>query len=260
MAFSKEPKIVFWDLETLPNLNEVLKVYAGISNYPGLSLRASITSIICFGFKVLGKGSAHVLCAWDYPEWSRDVNNDKLLVSDAYKILYDADVIVTHNGKRFDFKFFQTRLIKWGLPPLPKILHIDTCQEAKKNLFLFNNRLNTVSDFLLEDKKHEHEGWEMWVKVHARQKKAMDEMARYCKKDVILLEKVFEKIKPLISSLPNRNLLSGTHRNVCPICESTRLQSRGRLVTKTRIYRRYQCSDCGSWSRTDSNDRLPRAI
>ena len=37
--------------------------------------------------------------------------------------------------------------------------------------------------------------------------------------------------------------------SVCVNCGSLNLQKRGSARTKTMEYQRYQCSDCGAWSR-----------
>lgn len=195
------PRIILWDLETLPNLPQVLKVFPSLSNYPGLTIKASINTIICCGWKVYGEKKTHCINAWDFYRWTRDVNDDYSIVKAAYTILRGADVLVTHNGKRFDNKFLETRLAFHGLPPLPKeIIHIDTCQELKRSLLLFNNRLNTGAEFLTDSLKKEHEGWALWEKVSNRNPKAMRDMTSYCKQDVRVLEKVFKSLIPRIRS------------------------------------------------------------
>jgi hypothetical protein len=252
------PRIIVYDLETLPNLPEALKQWTNLSNYPGQTLKASISSIICAGYKVLGEKQVHCINAWDFPSWKKDVNDDRAVCEALFEILKDADCVVTHNGKRFDWKFFQTRLMYHGIGPLPKIHHVDTCAEAKKNLLVFNNRLNTLSQFFTDQKKMDHEGWELWVKVHARDKKAMSTMEKYCKQDVVALEAVFKKLRPLIKSLPNQNLFNPLKAKCCPNCGSSRLNSRGWMYAATKTYRRYQCQDCAAWSRTDAKDEAPR--
>lgn len=253
-----DPHIIVWDLETLPNLPEALKAWPNLSNFPGQTLRASITSIICAGWKVLGSEETNCICAWDYPGWTDNVNDDEEVCKAIYAVLRDADCVVTHNGKKFDWKFLQTRLRFHGLPPLPTIHHVDTCSEAKKHLFVLNNRLNTIARFLTEKEKLDHEGWDLWVKVHGRDLQAMQKMREYCVQDVIVLEEVFRSLKPLIKTLPNANLFEPAKVNVCPNCGSTRLLSNGRRYTTTKIYKRYICGDCNRWSHTDIKDQVPR--
>ena len=228
------PKIVLWDIEIIPNLKEALKMWTSLSAYPGLTLRASITSICCVGWKILGEDKVHCINAWNFPEWLVDVNDDRRVCEAAYEILKDADCFVTHNGARFDLKFLQTRLRYHKLPPLPRIHHVDTCRESKKNLFVLNNRLNTVAKFLTDEEKMENEGWELWIRTHGRDVEAQDIMSRYCQQDVVTLEAVFHELRPLITSLPNANLFNPMKANSCPNCGSTRLQSYGKRYTSTR--------------------------
>ena len=252
------PRIIAYDLETLPNLPEALKQWTQLSSYPGQTLKASISTIICAGWKVLGSKQVQCINAWDFPEWKKDVNDDKKVCQAIYDVLKDADCVLTHNGKRFDWKFLQTRLMFHGLQHLPKIHHVDTCAEAKKNMMVFNNRLNTLARFLTDDEKMDHEGWDLWVKVHARDPKAMKTMEKYCKQDVLVLEKVFNKLRPVIGSLPNQNLFNPLKAKACPGCGSSRLVGRGKSYTLTRTYHRYVCKDCRHWCRTDASDEAPR--
>jgi hypothetical protein len=72
-------------------------------------------------------------------------------------------------------------------------------------------------------------------------------MEKYNKQDVLLLEKVYDRLLPWIKSHPNHNLFSG---HGCPNCGSGRLQKRGFTYTTTGTFQRFQCTDCGSWSKS----------
>lgn len=237
-----------------------MKIFPGLGNYPGLTLKATVNTIICFGYKVFGSDEKDVICAWDFPSWKKSVNSDKELIKKAFDILDKADAVVTHNGKKFDWKFLQTRLLVHDLKPLHKIPHIDTRQEASKNLFMFNNKLQTLGIHLVNDKKLDHEGWDLWVKVRQRDKDAMKVMKEYCMKDVLLLEKIFKELRPFMNNIPNYNLFTEGQTRCCPSCGSTRLTSNGYRATKTMSYKRIKCLDCGSSSRLDVSERLPRSI
>ena len=250
MKDKKAPKIVLFDLETLPDLQKVMEVFPSLSNYPGLTLKASINSIICFGYKVLPAiGSTKsqkpkVISAWDNAGlWSRDTNDDSWLCEKIIEILGDADCVITHNGKRFDWKFLQTRLVKHKLPPLPKITHIDTCELAKRNLMTFNNRLNTLGSFLSQGQKMGHEGWELWNKVSKRDIKAQNVMAKYCAQDVALLEKVYTKLLPFAPIVAPA--IYTEKDSDCPKCGHS-LQNNGYRVNKQGKYLRYYCISCSS--------------
>lgn len=260
MGLDNKPRIILFDLETLPNLGEALKVWPQLSNYPGLTLRATITSVICAGWKVYQDKKTHCINAWDFNRWNRDKNDDYSVVTEIHKVLQDADAVVTHNGKKFDWKFLQTRFLKYKLSPLDKIPHIDTRELASRNLFSFNNRLGYLGEQFVNDKKLDHEGWELWVKVHKRDPKAMKTMTKYCKQDVILLEKMFEILKPFATSIPNHNLWNSDENPIklCPNCGSDKVRLLGWRHTKTQSYRRLQCFECKSFSRLDLKGNNPR--
>lgn len=254
-----EPRVVLFDLETLPNPREAIKVWPSLSNYPGLTLKAQVSTIICFGWKVLGK-SEPVRCinAWDFPSWKKDVNDDRALVEEAREVLDGADAVVTHNGKKFDWKFFQTRLAKHGLTPLdPKLPHYDTKQISSRHLYLSSNSLGNIGEYLLADRKMDHEGWSLWVKVFERDAKAMKTMSNYCKQDVLLLEKAYLKLRPYIRTV-NHNLFNPFKEKVCPSCGSSRIQKHGKRRTQTKVYQRYHCPDCGATCSSDVRDELLR--
>lgn len=254
-----DPRIILFDLEILPDLASVLKHWCQLEYTKSGTLKASVTSIICAGWKVFGRDEpVNCVSAWDFPEWERDVNDDRLVCAQIANVLRNADCVITHNGKRFDWKYLQTRLLKHKLDPLPKIHHVDTCVEMKRELFIFNNKLQTASEFFSVRKKLDHEGWGLWCKVHARDKKATEQMTAYCKQDVVALEDVFREIRPIVKGLPNHNLFSPYKEKVCPKCGGTRLHSEGKRYTHTRVYNRYVCKDCRSWFRTDLGDELPR--
>jgi len=245
----KEPRILFFDIESLTDTREVLKVFPSLSDYPGRTLKAQLNSVICFGYKWLGS-PVKVLNAWDYKErWRRDVNDDFAIVREAMEQLWRADVVVTFNGKKFDWKFLSTRAMKHGFGPLPKVMHVDLCQESKKHLFLYNNRLGNVAEFLTGESKLKHSGWDLWVDVHAKKASAMRKMSAYCAKDVELLVPIFKRMRPWLR-LPNYNMYtSPKSKPVCPNCGSTRLKRHGLRVADSKIYTRYQCKDCLTCSR-----------
>ena len=261
-----KPKIIIFDLETLPNLPEVLKVWCQLSNYPGLTMKATITSIICAGWKQYGHKKTHCINAWDFKgRWKRNVNDDYSVCKKIYDVLKNADAVVTHNGKRFDWKFLQTRLLYHGLPTLSKIHHIDTCMVARANLFAFNNRLGTLGKLLANDDKLENGGWDLWVQVHGKKKSAMKLMTKYCKQDVNLLEKIFKRLIPLINNMPNRNLFRSQKKikentRVCPNCGESKLHFNGWRHTQTQSYQRLRCDSCGSYCRTDVQGNKPRTF
>lgn len=249
-------KILVLDIESAPDLDKVLEIFPSLSDYPGKTLRATINTMICFGYKWHGEmDKAKCLNVWDYSE---DINDDKKLCKMASELIHEADAVVTHNGKKFDWKFIQTRLLKHGLPPIPKIPHIDTCQVARSNLIAYNNRLNTIGELTGSGQKLSHEGWDLWVKTVRGNKTARKKMSDYCKQDVDLLDEIFKKLLPLTTGLPNANLFSEFEKDQCPKCESTRMKRHGNRYTATAVWQRWLCLACGGTHSTPKDTAIHR--
>lgn len=208
---------------------------------------------------MFGSPRTNIIKAWDYPEWKKDVNNDKKVCVLLSEVLNGADAIVTHNGRGFDYKHFQTRCLLHGLPPLPKIAHIDTKVLAKSNISLVSNSLKNACEVLTDEEKMPNDGWDLWVRSHGGEKKALETMAKYCKQDVVALEALFRVLRPF-AKIPNHNLFTVGAENCCPNCGGTRLSGNGYRYTQTSAYKRLRCLDCGTSSRTDCKDRHPRTL
>lgn len=242
-----KPKILIFDIETLPIMREMLKNYPRFSDYPGLTMKASVTSIICVGHKWLDDKQTNCISAWDFKgRWKKNVSDDLAVCKAAHKVLSQADVVITHNGKRFDWKHLQTRFMANGLRPLHEIPHIDTVLLARRNLLVFNNKLGTLGKFLVNDDKRDNGGWELWEKVFYRDPEACKEMVAYCKQDVNLLEKIFKKLLPFVKNMPNHNLFRRDGLEVCPNCGSYDLVKNGTQIMKNGWRQKHLCNGCGS--------------
>lgn len=237
------PKILFWDLETSHNIVAAFQ----LRNQDWISPENIIAErfIISGAWKWYGQSTVHAASLLDYP----DVHSDELLVQHLRATLMQADVIVAHNGDKFDLKYVKTRMLKHGLPPMPPILSIDTLKVAREH-FMFNaNRLDYLGEFLgLGRKKSTKPG--LWLRALQRDPVAIREMVAYNKQDVVLLEKVFLKLVPYMSNQITRQLFGVTDTH-CPriTCGSANLRKEGLHRAATQIYQRYSCNSCGGWFR-----------
>ncbi len=258
-----KPKIVFWDLETLPSRREVYKNIPSFGAWPGRGFKGEIQRIMSFGFKILGDDKAQCINAWDIdPEW-KDREDDRALCHIIYNTLCDADEIVTHNGKSFDLKVLNTRLLYYGHPPLPKIHHVDTKITAKKLSFYSNSLANVAKYVEVEDKMTFNNKWKMWYDMafHQETQQDRDIMSEYCKQDVEVLEQIYLELQPYHgNSSINRNHWVDAKNPVCPSCGSKNLGKNGIRRTQTTVFQRYLCGDCGTTSRTDKKDLNPKVL
>lgn len=231
-------------------MKKVRKIFFSIGDWPGRGMKASINSVICFGYKWLGDKRTKCLSSWDYKEWKKDINNDIPLLKDAIKIIKQADVVVFHYGNGFDWPFLETRLEFAGLPCLPKIIKVDTKHLLKKNYFLYSNALGAAGKELVNMDKLDHGGAELWEKVSDRHKPSQIKMVKYCKRDVEVLEKIFLKARKHVTTLPNHNIFRRDGVDVCPQCGSYHLVKDGIKTRKNHIAQNWMCKDCGAYSTT----------
>lgn len=244
---TNEPKIVFWDLETLHDPKQVMKAenLFQIGNWPGRTLSPDLGSIICFGYKILGQKKADCVSAWDFENWKEDVNDDSAVCMMAYEILKDADVLVTHNGKKYDMPYLNNRLMKNGFPPLHKITHVDT-KVVSKRIKPYSASLNALAKQFNLEQKMENGGAGLWDKVRERNLKGQKTMTDYCKQDVEVLEQLYLKLRPLLKNSETANFSIRKQGKSCNTCGSHDIISHGQYMRKTGIRQRYICKNCGS--------------
>ncbi|HEX7129113.1 MAG TPA: hypothetical protein VF217_03475, partial [Rhodanobacteraceae bacterium] len=124
---------------------------------------------------------------------------------------------------------------------------VDLLKTARSRFRLASNKLDFVAQQLGLGKKVEHKGHELWLGCMNGDAESWRVMERYNKQDVILLERVYDRLLPWIKGHPNHSTHSGDL--VCPYCGGTHYQRRGEAVTAAGRYWRYQCKDCGGWFR-----------
>ena len=109
------------------------------------------------------------------------------------------DIIVHFNGRNFDIKFLNTRLIKNGLPILPEMKQLDIYQIAKSKLRLRSKRLVALKEFLEIDTEESGHLWEYWQMAANGISAGFDYVVEHCKKDVDRLAQVSRRMKPYIN-------------------------------------------------------------
>ena len=200
-----------------------------------------------FAWKWFGEPTTHCLALPDMPGYEKNKESDRELVQELWKVFDEADILVAHNGKAFDFKqsnaFFVQNDIK---PPSPYVV-IDTKTEAKRYFKFPSNSLDDLGQYLGVGRKERTGGMDLWWDCMDGKPDAWRRMKRYNKQDVVLLEKVYEKIMPWMNTHPNLNVYEDRIK-CCKICLGSRLQSRGSQIRRNGRVIRYVCQDCGAWN------------
>jgi hypothetical protein len=128
---------------------------------------------------------------WDQSK-EPNMRDDKKLLKRLWKLLDEADIVITQNGKSFDEKKANARFIINGLPPPKPFKHIDTKQLAKKRFCFTSNKLEYLAEALgvpfKKLKLKEFPGMELWTECLKRNKRAWAEMKLYNIADVLPLK------------------------------------------------------------------------
>jgi len=225
-------KLLILDIETRPAVAYVWRTFKENIGYeqvldPG--------GMICFAAKWAGSSETEF-----YSEWTHSRGE---MLRQAHRLLSEAEAIVTYNGDKFDLPKLQGEFLAEGLPPTPPLTSIDVLKTVRKLGFLMN-RLAFIGPLLKVGEKVKHEGFDLWAKVVAGDEKARTKMRKYNIQDVVLLEKLYLKLRPFIRNHPHM----GREKRECGACGSNNVQSRGFRRTKTFRISRIQCQSCGSWS------------
>lgn len=185
------------------------------------------------------------------------MQDDTRLLVDLADLLRSADIVVAHNGDKFDIPVINGRLVQLGLKPLGPIKTIDTLTLARKSFKIAYKNLDYLGEILGLGRKLKT-GFELWKRAYHGDPKALKAMSKYNVQDVLLLEKVFDAMKPYVKGLTRLVEADYDGEYACPTCGSHDLTRRGFHRTNAGTYQRYVCNDCGRYSkdRTAIKQRL----
>ena len=182
----------------------------------------------------------------------------KFMLQKIHDLISEADAVCHYNGTRFDIPVLNKEFLLHHLAPPAPYKQIDLLKVVRKEFRFASNKLDHIAQRLGLGKKTAHEGYQLWVKCMNKDPVAWKTMEKYNKQDVVLLEKVYERLLPWIGrNHPNHSAFTGLR--CCPTCGGNRLQRRGFSYTTTGQYQRYQCTGCGSWSK-ETKAKKERAV
>lgn len=239
-------KILIYDIETAPSLGYVWGKYQ--QDVLGFERDWYILS---FAYKWYGEKKTKAFALPDFKTYKKEPENDKELCKKLWELLDEADVVIAHNGDRFDIRKSNARFIQHGMLPPSSYQSIDTLKVARKYFKFDSNRLNDLGEYLEVGQKADVGSFNTWKKCMVGDKTAWKKMVDYNKQDVDLLERIYIKLRPWMTNHPNTNLYQGT-MDCCPACGSEALQRRGYSYTRAGKFQRYQCVACGAWSKGEN--------
>lgn len=172
----------------------------------------------------------------------------KQFLISARDLLHDADIVVAHNGKRFDDKMMNRFFIKNNVELPSPFFSIDTLQVARAKFKFPGNSLNDLAEYLELGLKESISYKDLEDDFMSKNPKAetIALMKKYNNMDVELLEKLYYKLRPAIANHPNMARLMNVH-DACPQCGNTDEELIGRekyRPTKMGLFMQYKCKVC----------------
>jgi uncharacterized protein YprB with RNaseH-like and TPR domain len=164
------------------------------------------------------------------------------------EIANTSDEMIAHNGDKFDLAWLRTRCLFHRIPMFPTYKTIDTLKVSRSKFRFNSNRLDYIAQFLGMGKKIKTE-FSMWKDIFInKDKKAMEKMIKYCKMDVVLLEKVYKELSVHIEPKTHYGVLFGQDRGSCPECGSDDLHVSKYRTTTTGLKKiQYICNTCNKY-------------
>lgn len=246
-------RILVLDIETKPIIAAIWALWSKGGSVAGLDMVERDWSILSWGAKWLGENRIF----YEDQRAAEDIDDDRELLIKLGELLNKADIVVAHNGKRFDVKKINARMIANGLPPVRPYKTVDTLIIAKAIFAFSSNKLEYLADLLnvtYKKLKHaQYPGFSLWKAVMQGDLAAWREMRVYNEHDVLALEEVYLKLRAWDQQHPNVAVASDSTEPQCPICGGTHLEHRGFAYTNAGKYQRVRCVGCGAWSRLKTN-------
>lgn len=140
------------------------------------------------------------------PEWKNGRRgDDKELVKQVCQLIREHDVVVAHNGSRFDLPMLRTRALRWKLKPLKEVKNIDPCSIAYRKFKLKSNRLDRIADYVGIEAEKTPVRMSTWADAMLNgDKRAMNYIVEHCERDIEVLAAVFEVVKPFCKLIDER--------------------------------------------------------
>lgn len=244
-------RILILDIETAPN---IAYVWGAWKQNVGQNQWVKKSHIMSFAAKWLHE--EHVM----YEE-NRKADDSKIVYS-MYSLLDEADIVVAHNGRKFDIPIIIGRGVVHGYTPPSPYYVVDTLDVARRELRMQSNSLASLCEDLGLSKKGGHKkypGFELWLGCLRGEEEAWKEMGLYNIQDVMSLEELYLRLRPYMRNHPHVGRFS--EEVTCPKCGGTHLQWRGYAHSRAGLtYRRFQCQSCGGWGREHLSERDMKAL
>ena len=187
----------------------------------------------------------------------QEPENDYDIVKEMKALIDQADIVIAHNAVGFDLPTIATRMLFHGMTPFAPHKVVDTLKIAKQQFRFPSNSLESIAAYLgLQEQKMKHSGFGLWKRVMQMDEEAWSEMEEYNIQDILVLEKVYEKLRSWDKFAPNMALYAASSVPRCVVCASDKLEKLDKLShTALSSFHTMRCKCCGKVMRTRHNVR-----
>lgn len=254
-------KILFLDIETQRAIMEGWQTFKPFISIDNIIVDARV---LCFAAKWRGRERVIFNSCWRDPETVCGPDPDGQaqylkMMQAAFKLLDEADVLVTYNGDRFDWQWLEREFTRLRLgKPLP-YKSVDLMKINRK--WFRGGQLSMKLDWslrkMLGTQKVEHGGRDLWHDIRygsaAQRREACKTMREYNIGDTTKTELLFENWLPYLpinmALYENPEVADGLLH--CTKCNGTNLDRQAGKFHRTAAYsyQLYRCRDCGAASR-----------
>jgi DNA polymerase elongation subunit (family B) len=179
-----------------------------------------------------------------YQDLRNKKGEDKTILQGLWKLIDEADLLITQNGKDFDWPKIKARFMLNGLPPPSHFTHIDVYKELKEVGFTSHSLDYLTENLCKKYKKLSHPkfaGLKLWIECDKNNPEAWREMEIYNKHDVLSTE---ELLQVTLQWLPKVQYNLTHSVFICKKCGGKTFTSNGARGTKNSYIRKY-CRACG---------------
>jgi len=245
-------RILLFDIETAPNIAYVWRCLDRNFSVSADQL-VQHTTVLCYAAKWLDQKRV-IFDEVDHDDYT----NDRAVCESLWGLFDKADIVVAHNGRAFDHPLMRTRFLAHGMAPPSSYQTVDTCKLAQKQFAFPRSKLDVIAKYLKIGHKTPHDGFKLWSDCMDGDKAAWRSMRRYNINDVILLEKVYLRLRAWDKQHPNVSIdYDDTTR--CTVCGSTSVRRiAGEVRTPASLFEQFRCDSCGHVMR--SRSRIKPAV
>jgi uncharacterized protein YprB with RNaseH-like and TPR domain len=177
---------------------DVVNFKIGFFDYETTGLKANFGRTLCMSVADM-YGQVFTLRADDPALAGRTRRDDSRLVAASRDLLEEFDILCSWNGKRFDLRYLNGRLMLGNERPIRgDLMHVDLLPISRHYLAWHSHRLDAVAKTLRLDVQKTELDFDAIEAARDGEEWALDNIVEHCEHDVLVLRQVFNRYQHLL--------------------------------------------------------------